>query len=162
MAVSEGERKIISLLQQMASDTRAIRYYLQPRDLRAKVIVFKTSIDGQNEGVENVKNLEINENGVISIKGFLDAKGNKAEVEGNKVAFSLVAGSEALGELQVADDGMSAKFLRNGAVGVAQVNMVADADLSEGVQEIFGTAEFNCLSGKAVKIDFEEGAEAQG
>lgn len=150
-------------LGEILNELKRITHILAPIE-RAKKIEFgisKQTQDGQEVVGGEMKNLEINENGVVAISGFTDAKGNAAKVDGDKVDWSLVAGSEAFGSLEVSADGLSCKFLRNGAVGLAQVNMVADADLTSEKSEIFGMAEFNCLSGKAVKIEFSESSEAQ-
>lgn len=86
---------------------------------------------------------------LIKVGEILDAAGNPAKVQDDKVVFSLE--NEDLGVLEVID-GLTAKFKPNGKVGLVKVFAKADADLGEGVLEIVGQGEIDCLSGQAVLI----------
>lgn len=88
----------------------------------------------------------------ISVGEILDAAGNPARVQDDKLEFSLE--SEELGTLEVIDK-MSARFKPNGKVGVVKVYAKGDADLGEGVVEIIGVGEIECLSGQAVLINLK-------
>lgn len=99
-------------------------------------------------------NLLLNEDADISVKGIKDAAGNDAAVEGDKLSWS-VAGAQDLGELTVADDGKSAKFVRNGKVGTCQVEVRGDADLGPDEKIIIGSVELVCLGGQAERFELE-------
>lgn len=99
-------------------------------------------------------NLLLKENAQIKITGIQDAEGNPAQIEGDKVAWS-VSGDQGLGELQVSEDTKSALFVRNGKVGTCAVEMRGDADLGPDQKDIVGVVELVCLGGEAVKFAFE-------
>lgn len=130
---------------------RAI-YFSVPR---AKTIELKMVKINKNTGEETTEgedmNLLLTQDASITVTKITDAAGNVAAVEGD-LAWS-VSGDQDLGELQVAADKKSAKFVRNGKVGTCTVEVRGDADLSEAVEEIVGTVELVCLGGKAEKFE---------
>jgi hypothetical protein len=87
----------------------------------------------------------------IAIK---DKFGNNASVEGAP-AWALTDSS--LGNLAVADGGMSAVFTPAGQVGTLKVQVSADADLGEGVKTILGELEIELLAGEAVSVEVSAG-----
>ncbi len=101
--------------------------------------------------------LQLTESAEIKVKAIKDAAGNAASVEGDKLDWS-VKGDLALGELVVAEDGMSAVFKRNGAVGIVIVQVSGDADLGPDVKTIVGEVEIECLGGEAVVFELEANA----
>lgn len=101
----------------------------------------------------NKMDLALGQNAQIQITGFEDAAGNAAQIDG--VPSWSVEGDQGLGDLQIAADGLSALFVRNGTVGLCTVKMAADADLGPDEALIFGTVDLNCRAGSAVKIDLD-------
>ncbi len=98
-------------------------------------------------------NLLLNEDAEVVIEGVEDDAGNPAAIEGDKIDWS-VSGDQDLGELQVAADLKSAKFIRNGKVGSCAIEFRADADLGPDVKEIVGSAALECLGGQATRFKF--------
>jgi len=120
--------------------------------------VYKLTINGRIKGDTNMK-LQLNENAEIKVKAIKDAAGNDAAIDG---ALSWAVGGDlALGDLEVSEDGMSAIFKRNGAVGLAIVQVSGDADLGEGVKLIVGEVELECMAGEAVVFELEANAVPQ-
>lgn len=77
---------------------------------------------------------------------FKTAAGNPAKVDGAPV-WSV--SDEALLELTVAEDGMSATVAAKGPLGIGQVTLTADADLGEGQKEITGLLDVEVLASEA-------------
>lgn len=96
--------------------------------------------------------LQLGEEALISIE-ILDAGGNPAKVQDDKLEWGLSV--DTLGKLEVADGGMSAKFIRSGLVGSVEVFVKGDADLGDGVAEIVGKGLIECLSGQATVINMK-------
>jgi hypothetical protein len=90
----------------------------------------------------------------LSIKPVTKA-GNPAPIDGKPV-WSL--GGEDHLKLEVSEDGLSVVISSLGKLGVCQVNVSADADLGEGVEEITGTVDIEVKAGKAVNVGIEAGA----
>jgi hypothetical protein len=90
----------------------------------------------------------------LSIKPVTKA-GNPAPIDGLPL-WSL--GCEDHLKLEVSEDGLSVVISSLGKLGVCQVNVKADADLGEGVEEITGTVDIEVKAGKAVNVGIEAGA----
>ena len=90
----------------------------------------------------------------LSIKPVTKA-GNPAPIDGLPV-WSL--GCEDHLKLEVSEDGLSAVVSAVGKLGVCQVNVKADADLGEGVEEIVGAVDVEVKAGKAVNLGIAAGA----
>ncbi len=125
-----------------------------------KAVAFKFAnykiTNGQETRSEDMK-LELGQDAKVAVTGIVDSAGNPAKVEGDKLTWA-VTGDLGLGDLTVADDGMSALFVRNGKPGVCTLQVSGDADLGEGEKLIIGEVELDCAAGEAVK--FELSAEA--
>lgn len=78
------------------------------------------------------------------------AAGNPAPVDGVP-AWST--SDESVVSLVVAADGMNAEAVATGKVGVAQVNVSADADMGEGVKTITGVLDIEVKASEAVSLD---------
>jgi hypothetical protein len=53
---------------------------------------------------------------------------------------------------------MSVTATALGKLGVCQVNVKVDADLGDGVEEIFGSVDIEVKAGKAVNLGIDAGA----
>lgn len=108
-----------------------------------------TGIIFLNESGEEITkmDIQIDKNKNASIK-IVDKGGNDAKVDGLPV-WELDAEFAAL---EVAADGMSAKLVPTGKIGVATLKVKADADMGEGVEELAAELELAFLPGKAVGI----------
>ena len=116
--------------------------------------VYSTNNDGsQEEEITDMK-LQLNKDALVKVKGFKDASGNPAQVDGGKCEFTL-KGDLNLGSLKVSEDGLSARFVRNGQVGKVTVQLSADADLGPDQKLIVGEVEIDCLGGEAVMIELD-------
>jgi len=90
----------------------------------------------------------------LSIKPVTKA-GNPAPIDGKPV-WSL--GCEDHLKLEVSEDGLSAVVSSLGKLGTCQVNVKADADMGEGVEEIVGAVDIEVKAGKAVNLGIDAGA----
>lgn len=84
----------------------------------------------------------------------VDSLGNPALVEG--VPVWSVSDPNLL-TLDVAADGMSGFVVTVGPVGLAQVNVSADADLGEGVTTITGLLDVEVIASEAVTFNITTG-----
>ena len=82
------------------------------------------------------------------------AAGNPASVDGVPVWTSSDPDIVAL---EVAEDGKSAVATAAGGLGAAQVSVVADADLGEGVRELTGVLDIEVLAAEAVELGITAG-----
>lgn len=146
--------EIVDLLRRIERNLRPVR----PPAVRFKYEKFKITTDGKQK-VEGDMNLLLAEHAEIDITGIEDEAGNAAQIEGDKVLWT-VAGDQGLGDLQVAEDTKSAKFVRNGKVGTCTVEFRGDADLGPDEELIVGSVELACLGGKAVRFTVEAKAVA--
>jgi hypothetical protein len=87
-----------------------------------------------------------------------DAAGNAAEVE--SAVFTVT--DPAILAIELSEDGKSGFVLPVGPLGTANLNVVADADLGEGVKSIEATGELQVFAGDAaiVGISFGEPVDA--
>jgi len=83
------------------------------------------------------------------------AAGNPAAVDGVPVWSSS---DETVLTLTVAADGFSAEAVTTGKLGVAQVNVTADADLGDGTKTITGVLDVEVKASEAVALDIGAGA----
>ena len=75
--------------------------------------------------------------------------GNPATIDG---APKWSVSDESVLTLEVSEDGLSCKAVTTGKLGDAQVNVVADADMGEGVVEITGVLEVSVKAGAAASV----------
>ena len=75
--------------------------------------------------------------------------GNSATIDG---APKWSVSDESVLTLEVSEDGLSCKAVTTGKLGDAQVNVVADADMGEGVVEITGVLEVSVKAGAAASV----------
>lgn len=114
-----------------------------------KIIFWRAVIDKINVIQGDIKMLILTNSQEVDLAiKPLDRRGKPAQVDGVP-AWSL--SNPALGQLVVADDGLSSVFkaLDNGTV---QVSVSADADLGDGVETISGTLDIEIVSGKATSL----------
>lgn len=86
---------------------------------------------------------------VSSSASFVDRMGHAAKVDG--IPIWEMTG-DPIGALLAADDGMSATITLNGTLGLAQVAVRADADMSGEVRELIGTGDLEIVSAEAVAV----------
>jgi hypothetical protein len=78
----------------------------------------------------------------------VDAKGNPAAIDG--LATWGVSDPAILTVTNISTDTLSADVVPTGALGTAQVNVTADADLGTGIATIHGTLDVQIVAGQAV------------
>ena len=93
---------------------------------------------------------------ILSIQP-VDKKGHAAPVDGVPVWMSS---DETVLMLEVSADGMSAVALA-GDPGHAQVSVMADADLGEGITLLTGIEEFDVVHGQAVGLSISAGVPSE-
>jgi len=86
---------------------------------------------------------------------YVDAGGNPAQVQGAPVWTSS---DDTVVKVDVKSDGMKAIVYAAGKTGTAQVKVVADADLGDGVTELIGLLEMEIVAGQAVAANITAGA----
>jgi hypothetical protein len=87
----------------------------------------------------------------------VSAAGNPAAIDGSP---KWSVSDDSVVTLVVAEDGLSADVVTTGKLGVAQVLVVADADLGEGVKELTGTLDLEVKASEAVNLNLEAGVPA--
>ena len=123
-----------------------IEALLQPEE-KAVTFEFYELINGQYVRVENmVQSIEETKKYKIMAR---DKAGNEAKLDGMP---ALTLTDAALADIVIAEDG-SFDIAPKGPVGECKLQVVADADLGEGVEELFGEADFVFVAGKAVSIE---------
>lgn len=80
--------------------------------------------------------------------------GNPATVDG---APKWSVSDETILTLAVSEDGLGAEVVSTGKLGTAQVSVVADADLGDGVTELTGTLDVEVKASAAVTLGLEVG-----
>lgn len=85
----------------------------------------------------------------------VDAMGNPAKLDG---VPSWTVSDETILTVTPAEDGMSAVVSTVGPLGMAQVAVVADADLGEGVTTIAGTLDIEVIASAATALSVSVGA----
>ena len=75
--------------------------------------------------------------------------GNPATIDG---APKWSVSDESVLTLEVSEDGLSCKAVTTGKLSDAQINVVADADMGEGVVEITGVLEVSVKAGAAASV----------
>ena len=75
--------------------------------------------------------------------------GNPAKIDG---APKWAVSNPNLLTLEVSEDGLSCKAVSTGTLGDVQINVVADADMGEGVVEITGVLEVSVKAGAAASV----------
>lgn len=143
-SLDTNQMEIILLLARIE---RAVK----PR--HAHRIVFYVGSGQQKVKVDSIMNLKVTQFLPLSIK-IEDKLGNAAVVDGAPV-WSLT--DPALGDLEVAEGGLSAKLMPKGPLGEFKVQVKADADLGEGVKEILGELPVTLVAGDAAVVAIAAG-----
>jgi len=78
----------------------------------------------------------------------VDAKGNPATIDG--LASWSSSSADIVTVTNVSADSLSADVVPGTALGSAQINVTADADLGSGVQTINGVLDVQVVAGQAV------------
>lgn len=89
---------------------------------------------------------------------FTDRAGNPAVVDG---APRWSSSDPAIVAVTASEDGLSAEAIAVGPLGQAQVSVVADADLGEGVTEITGVLDIEVKPSVAVFAIVAAGAPSE-
>lgn len=158
MTQLEVIRRQSELLESINKTLKRIEWHLRPKNVAVMFEFKKYKITGSIQQETEDMNLQLGQNARVRVTAIKDAAGNAALVDG-ALSWS-VSGAQNLGALEVAEDGMSALFVRNGAVGTCQVEVRGDADLGEGQREIVGVVEVVCLGGEATVFELSAEAEA--
>ena len=80
--------------------------------------------------------------------------GNPANVDG---APKWSTSDESVLSLVVSEDGLSCEAVTTGKLGTAQVSVVADADLGEGVTEVTAVLDVEVKASAAVNLGLDVG-----
>lgn len=84
----------------------------------------------------------------------VSAAGNPASIDG---VPTWSTSDDTVLTLEVAEDGLSAVAFTTGKLGTAQVSVVADADLGEGVKELTGVLDVEVKASEAVSLELNAG-----
>lgn len=101
-----------------------------------------------------MSNLKVSQKLPFSI-AIKDKGGNPALVDGAPV-WSLT--DPSLGSFEVAADGMTALLSATGPLGSCMVQVLADADLGDGQQDLLGEYPVDFVAGDAATIAISAGA----
>jgi hypothetical protein len=84
--------------------------------------------------------------------------GNPAVLDG---APKWTVSDETVLTVAVAEDGLSAVVSSTGKIGKAQVSVLADADIGEGVTELAGVLDIEVKASAAVSMGLEAGTPVE-
>lgn len=84
----------------------------------------------------------------------VSAAGNPASLDGAPVWTSS---DDSVLTLVVSEDGLTCEAVTTGKLGVAQVKVVADADLGEGVTSLTGVLDVEVVASQAVNLEIKPG-----
>lgn len=84
----------------------------------------------------------------------VSAKGNPAKVDGAPVWSTS---DDTVLTVEASEDGLSAVVKATGKVGSAQVSVLADADLGDGVTQLAGTIGIDVVAGAAASLNLVAG-----
>ncbi len=143
--------EIESIARHIYSSLKRIEQLLKP--VPAARVVFYTTVNGQLEKVTRMV-LKVTQTLPLSVS-IQDIKGNAAVVDG---APTWGLTDPALGTVAAAADGLSATLTPAGGLGVCKVQVLADADLGEGVKQILGELDVEFIAGDAATIAIAAGA----
>lgn len=138
---------IRDLMESMAASLKVIADSV---DTTARRILFYEVDENQNYKRLGGKMFQkVTESKKFAIKP-VDAKGNLAQIDG---APLWAVSDAALATLVVAEDGLSCELTPVGPLGSLLLQVKADADLGEGVKEIFGELQIDLVAGEAVAVE---------
>lgn len=89
---------------------------------------------------------------------FVDKKGNDAQVDEPP---TWATDSPAVLALTPSADGMSCDVAATGVLGVASLQVTADADLGDGSTPIIGTMDVEVTPGEAATVEISAGAPVE-
>lgn len=148
-----GLRAMTRLLRNIDLNISRLERYARPKGVPVAIKLY-TIINGQKKELR-MQPLKQGQQGVIECE-IVDAAGNAAKIQDDKLDFSVKDAS--MGEIK--GEGLKAVFTpAAGFVGLATVFAKGDADLGDGVVELVGEGEFDCLSGQAVLIKLKLSAQ---
>jgi hypothetical protein len=140
--------EIRDLLGEISGSLKEIAVALNP-PVAGRILFFVTDADGKTKPILGGKVFQkVDAPKTYSIKP-VDAKGNAAKVDG---VPQWASSDESLATVAPAEDGMSAVVTPVGPLGTFELQVKADADMGEGVKEVFGTASVDLVAGDAVEI----------
>jgi hypothetical protein len=88
----------------------------------------------------------------VRVVAFKDSRGKAVKVDGTP---KWATDNSDLLTLVQSDDGMSCKVTSGIIGGTAKVQVLADADLTEGVRDLVGVVEFTVKQGEAVNVELQ-------
>jgi len=94
-----------------------------------------------------------NDHKVVASITPIDSKGNPAQIDG--LASWSTSSSDIVTVTSISADSLSAEIIPGTALGSAQVNVTADADLGSGTQAISGVLDVTVVAGQAVGFTIE-------
>jgi hypothetical protein len=125
---------------------------IPPRAPHFTLTSFETSNGFKLKGTLIMTNVEITVTQGFSFEvgGAVDALGNPAKLDGGIFISVEPADGDAVIRFDPSETGKGGKVTATGKPGVAQLRIAADADLTDGIQELTETIQVNVVAGKAV------------
>lgn len=125
--------------------------------LPAVGFIWTVVLEGHTEEGATQVNISSSQKFTASIQP-VDAKGNPALVQEGSVVWGPAPDFLTL---TPSSDGLSCEIAAKGPLGQGQVDVVADADLGEGVVTIGGTLQVDVVAGQAVSLTINTGAPVE-
>lgn len=146
-AVLRQLRQAIRFQAHILKTLLRIESLLKPAEQKAVVLEFYEVVGGKLVRVtEMVQSIEETKKYKVVAR---DKAGNEAKLDGAPQVSLTDAG---LADIVHNEDG-SFDVAPKGPIGSAKLQVVADALIGEGTEEIFGEADFEFVAGKAVAIE---------
>jgi hypothetical protein len=136
----------VGIFYQLTKIAKAMEILTEPQ--KAATIEILWLINNKPTGMDNmIFKAGETKKAVLKIN---DKFGNPAKVDGLPKWGSS---NESLLSIVVAEDGMSADVTSLGGMGLLELQVSADADMSDGVKDIFGKADVEVIAGDAEVLE---------
>lgn len=150
--IKKSQWKVIEQIsQELATHNKLLKRIADTLDPRFERFLFYT-VD-ENEKQTPIKGgtmfIKATESKKFAIRP-VDAKQNTAKVDGAPV---WAVTDPSLFDVVVAEDGLSADVTPKGPLGACELQVKGDADLGEGVTDVFGKLDLEVIAGDAVAIE---------
>ena len=149
--------KIFDLILEVLVILRqALLIYIH-RNRAVKILLTHAVVDGVEIITQPEEKMQLSDiqkaTFVVGPNDIVDVKGNPAPIDG---AISWASSDLTIITVNQSADGLSCEVVAAGALGHAQVNASADADLGAGVVTITGTKEIDVVASQAVAINIAD------
>lgn len=132
-------------------ETLLLYLFFEPGPKPATRVSFTVRLSDGTTFPEDTMDIQVRKGQQLVITpNFYDADGNPTSELGSKPEWFSRA--EGILNLEVSEDGMTCVATPTGVLGTTTIEMIVDADPSEGVSALVGTLEVNVKAGLATTV----------